>query len=125
MDECQICRIGDWYIQVGDVVQFKTLEELFDEFGRYDEDNLIKEEDSGLHAGFRKDMEHLCGQVFTIRSISVKEDYVVFRSVENIEAAPQRFSGHWIISDSMIKPYEESSDAGVSEDDFLSVLLGE
>ena len=119
------CRIGDWHIQVGDVVQIKTLEELFDEFGGYDEDNLIKEEDSGLHAGFNKDMEHMCGQVFTILSISAKENYVVFRSVENIEAAPRRFSGHWIISDSMIKPYEESSDTGVSEEDFLNVLLGE
>lgn len=119
------CWIGDWLVKVGDVVQFKTIEDIFEEFGGYNEYDVIDGDESGLHAGFNKDMEHMCGEVFTIRSITDSLNYYAFHSVENIEAAPSRVSGYWIISDSMIKPYDEPSEVSVHEDDFLNVLLGE
>ena len=117
------CCIKDAYIEVGDVVQFKTLEEIIDEFGDYDEKGVIPT--TVIHYGFNKRMEHLCGKVFTIQSIHHKGDCVTFRSVENVEAEPTRSSGHWIISDDMIKPYNEPSEVNISEGDFLNVLLGE
>lgn len=84
-------------LQLWDVVQVKTWDELEKEFGHNNAHNAINV--NGIT--FPLKMRYLCGQRLTIAGFS--GSYI--RSLEGIEFDDEcpNFSGHWSITDDMVK----------------------
>lgn len=82
----------------GDLVEFKSLDEMIEEYGE-DCEGMPK-----VQFGFSRNMTYLCGQVFHIKEIIGNCRVISEEGVENFRTG---FTNSWSISTDMIKPYVE------------------
>jgi len=103
---------------VGEVLQVKEIDEIISEFGDYDTFDQI----DCISQGFNRNMEYMCGQIFTVESVQTNAGGYYYRSVEGIENKRDHGIRYWFVSDDMLKRFDENI-PDVKEDAFFDILL--
>lgn len=90
-------------IKIGDILRIRQWDDMLSEFSL-----TMRGSIKGKNNVFSENMRYLCGQTFTVSSIttSLTPDCLNYHSIEGLEYTRDDECGHeWFICDWMLEPY--------------------
>lgn len=96
--------------KVGDILRVREWDDMAEEF-EVNSDGINCE-----IAWFTNEMKYLCGKEFTVRNITHYGRFPIYHSEERIE-------GRFFITESMLEPFEKTTDFDIASEDELDAFL--